>query len=517
MRKIIILFLTFSILYSCVVFAEVTIYLKNGRQISGALVNMDDAKITIDMGGGRISMKTSIAKDEIKTIEGLSFEEFRRAKTTYETTKFEGKKQGFQASFKDAMKLVEEKRNLSFFMPVQNEVIKRDALKEHLLKNLEANSSEEDLEKEKKLLIKLGLLEKGADYKKMITDLFTRNIAGFYDPKEKKMYVVEEATSVISPVLPSEVVMHELVHALQDQYLFLAHFEEDLKNTPTDQALAKKAIIEGEATFVSYSIVADYIKKIGSTHMSQEKLESLDIERFILTSMQLASESLSNDFKNKAFIQYLLFPYVRGGMFIKYAYDNGKWESVDKIYKNYPRSTEQIIHPEKYFLVKDDPIPLAEKKPDFFPQNGFIKVDEGVLGEFTIYTIALTFLDDLYAKMISAGWGNDHYYLYEKGTKLVLILDTVWDSPMDTEEFFKGAKALMDKKYPALTWQEGQNFYTGENENNLIYIGKKDAQVLLFESEIKDKNMLTAVTTAFSVPAIQVAAAQEKALSTKAN
>ncbi|MDD5583806.1 MAG: hypothetical protein PHV55_01940 [Candidatus Omnitrophica bacterium] len=511
MRKIIIIFLTLSILCSDTAFAGITIYLKNGRQIRGVLVNMDGAKITLDMGRGKTSMKTSIAKDEIKTIEGLSFEEFRRAKNTYETTKFKGEKAGFQSSFNDAMKLVEEKRTLSFIVPVQNEVIKREAIKEHLLKTLDDVSNDQDLEKEKKLLVKLGLLTQGADYKKMITDVFTRNVAGFYDPKENKMYVVEEAASVISPVLPSEVVMHELVHALQDQYLFLEHFEENLKNIPTDQALAQKAIIEGEATFVSYSIVADYIKKLGSTRMSEEKLASLDIERFILASMLLASESFSADFKNRALIQYLLFPYVRGGMFVKYAYDNGKWESVDKIYKNYPRSTEQIIHPEKYFLVKDEPIPLKEKKLDFFTQNGFVKVDEGVLGEFVIYTIAVSFLDDVYAKMVSTGWGNDHYYLYEKDTKLVLILDTIWDSPLDTEEFFKGAKVLMDKKYPALLWQAGTDSYTGENENNLIYIGKKDTEVLLVESEVKDKSMLISVMGAFLFPSAQDVATQNPA------
>ena len=52
-------------------------------------------------------------------------------------------------------------------------------------------------------------------------------------------------------------------------------------------------------------------------------------------------------------------------------------------------------------------------------------------------------------------------------------MDTRWDSVMDAEEFFKGIKAMMDKKYVNLKWYDKQNFITAENESNIIYIGKK--------------------------------------------
>lgn len=464
----------------------------------GQFVSMDNSKIVIAQGQG--SIRTSLYKEEIDKIEGFSFDEFNRAKNTYETGHFEGKEKGFASSYKDALKMVAEKRELEFISEVKSEMISRDNIKKYLEKKLQEEVSDKEIEDEKKLLVKLGIIGPSTDYKKMIVDLFTRNVAGFYEPKENKMYIVDEAASAFSPFLPSEVVIHELVHALQDQYIKLDYLDEDLKKTNDDKALAIKSVIEGEATFVSYSIMADYIKKMSAGSSQSKMLDSLDMEKFILESMMLMANSLSPEFENKAFVHYLLFPYINGGLFVKYASDNGGWSKVDSIYKNYPLSTEQIIHPEKYFLVEDKPLALPEKDFSFLTEEGYKEISKGTLGEFTIYTLALTFLDGLYAKMISNGWGNDNYYLYEKDGKLTLIMDTRWDSVLDAEEFFKGMKALMDKKYTNLKWYDKQNFMTAENDGNIIYIGKKEDAVTIIEEEGKEKTLIEKIAKICVLP-----------------
>ncbi|MCK9614017.1 MAG: hypothetical protein M0R48_00770 [Candidatus Omnitrophica bacterium] len=491
MIKKLILFL-FCILITISVYAQITVYLKNGRQVQGYFVSIDNSKIVIAQGRGNIRM--SLYKEEIDKIEGFTFEEFSRAKDTYEAGHFEGKEKGFASSYKDAVKMVSEKRGLEFISEVKNEMISRENIKKYMEKKLQEEVKDEEIEQDKKLLVKLGIISPGADYKKMIIELFTRNVAGFYEPKENKMYVVDEAASSFSPFLPSEVVIHELVHALQDQYIMLDYLDEDLKKANDDKALAMKSVIEGEATYVSFSIMADYIKKRTSGGPQSKVFDSMDMEKFILESMMLMTKSLSPEFENKALIHYLLFPYINGGLFIKYAYDNGGWKKVDSVYKNYPLSTEQIIHPEKYFLVEDKPLPLPGKNFSFLAQDGYKEISKGTLGEFTIYTLGITFLDDLYAKMLSVGWGNDSYYLYEKEGKLTLIMDTRWDSVLEAEEFFKGMKALMDKKYANLKWNDKQNFMIAENEGNIIYIGKKDDGVMIIEEEGKDKSTIEKVT-----------------------
>ncbi|MBU2103343.1 MAG: hypothetical protein ABH865_02615 [Candidatus Omnitrophota bacterium] len=481
------------------VFADIKVYLKNGRRMTGALVSMDEKKITIALPG-RGTMRTSFPKEDVESIEGLSYDEFARAKKTHDALTFEGKEQGFKSSFSDAIKLVEEKRALPFILDVNHEILERDQLQDYLRKEMDRSISDEDIERERKLLIQLGLLSADTDYKEMTINLFTRSVAGLYDPREKKMYLLKDATSRVSPIMPSEVIMHELVHALQDQYLFLDQIDEELKTLDMDQTLARRAVIEGEATFVSYSIVGDYVKKIYGQKMPKNALAMLDMEKFIFESMQLMTNSLSDDFTKKPLLEYMIFPYVRGGTFMKYAFDNGGWAAVDKIYKDYPVSSEQVIHPEKYFLVKDEPLPLAEKKLAFLQAAGFQCVDRGVLGEFTLYAMAQTFLDGLYAKMISEGWGNDRYYLFEKESKNIFIMDTLWDSSQDTEEFYKGIKALFDKKYKGLAWTEHKDFFVGHNEIDTVYGGKKGAEVVTIESKINDTELISELVSAFAFP-----------------
>lgn len=116
-KKVWIFFICVSI--SLNAFAAVTVRLKNGRKVEGALVRIDEKKITIAVASDSGQIKTSLAKEEIDSIEGFSFDEFLRKQQTYEVIHYEGKEKGLQASFEDAKKLVEEKRKLSFISEVK--------------------------------------------------------------------------------------------------------------------------------------------------------------------------------------------------------------------------------------------------------------------------------------------------------------------------------------------------------------------------------------------------------------
>ncbi len=480
--------------------AQVSVKLKNGRQMNGYFVSINENKLILALPSGAGKMEISLSKDEVENIEGLGFDEFQRAQKTYDSYQREGNEKGFETSFNEALKIVAEKRQRPFLFEVKKEVVTTEKLKEYLQAHLEKLYSDEDLEKEKKLLEVLGLIPKGIDYKKMVTDLFTESVSGLYDPRENKMYILKEATSLISPLLPSEVIIHELIHALQDQYFFLDHFEGDLKKYSMDQSLAARAVVEGEATFGSYSIAADLIKKIGQAQTLSDEFDNLDIEKFILESMLVAAKSYTQEFKSRSAITYLLFPYVRGGMFVKYAFDNGGWDRVNKLYKDYPQSTEQIIHPEKYFLVRDNPLLLEKRDFGFLKQEGFQEISQGTLGEIMLYTAANVFLDDLYSGMISAGWGNDRYYLYEKGGLTLFILDTLWDSPQEAKEFFTGQKAILEKKYSGIVWKEAEKYLRGENEASLVYVAQDNNSVVIVESEHKDENILKNIKNVFASP-----------------
>ena len=112
--------------------------------------------------------------------------------------------------------------------------------------------------------------------------------------------------------------------------------------------------------------------------------------------------------------------------------------------KDPPRSTEQILHPEKWHARRDDPVPIAW--PDLSGElPGYKKISEGQLGELSIKILLNEQLKNEDAAAVSAaGWGGDRFAVYEKDTNRVLVWITEWDNEKDRDEFKEAAKALGD-------------------------------------------------------------------------
>ena len=60
----------------------------------------------------------------------------------------------------------------------------------------------------------LGLLPDTLDLRAFLLDLLTEQVAGYYDPKTKVLYVVDDASAEMRDIT----ITHELMHALQDQH-----------------------------------------------------------------------------------------------------------------------------------------------------------------------------------------------------------------------------------------------------------------------------------------------------------
>ena len=83
----------------------------------------------------------------------------------------------------------------------------------------------------------------------------------------------------------------------------------------------------------------------------------------------------------------------------------GFYEGINHAYANPPRSTGQILHPEKYLLGEEPQIvnlpELAQALGDTWRQR-----DSGVLGEFLTSVYLGAFLTEDQAGSASQGWGG---------------------------------------------------------------------------------------------------------------
>jgi uncharacterized iron-regulated protein len=140
-----------------------------------------------------------------------------------------------------------------------------------------------------------------------------KHLQGYYSVKDKTLFVYDD----VSGSYERGVLIHEMVHALQNQHFGLDKLHESVE--ADDAELAKTALIEGDATYTMIEVLKKDQPKVAA--------------------MLDAPIAKAKDVR-KAFL------YVGGARYVKALKDRGGWEAVNKAYRFPPESTADVLHPE---------------------------------------------------------------------------------------------------------------------------------------------------------------------------
>jgi len=323
-----------------------------------------------------------------------------------------------------------EIRELSILKDVKSGAQSRAQIERMIIRNLESETTPEEMHASEVLLKVFGLAPKDFAYRAFLIKLLTEQVAGYYDPKAQQFYLADW----IELEGQKPVMAHELTHALQDQHFNLKRFEKWPKGD-SDAELAAHALIEGDATLAM------------TLYMAKNPMVALAFIRSLG-----AQEAAAEQFKQapRALRESLLFPYEQGSAWATQLYRRGGWEMVSQAFTKLPQSSEQILHAEKYFSHE---APQKLTLPDFKPLLGpaWKRIDYDVNGEWGCYLILDEFLNDsVESKRAAAGWGGDRYALYETGkaNETFIAELTAWDTPLDAREFFDAYAKRSSKRYP---------------------------------------------------------------------
>lgn len=369
---------------------------------------------------------------------------------------------------------LEALRGLQFKEEVAVEIKTRGEMRRYLEEDLDREYGDARLENMALAYGKLGLYPQGIDLKKSLLDFLGTQVAAFYDPRAKKLIMPEdlEGGKLVDTVqflvrrdLVGEMTLaHELTHALQDQ-----HFSIEEKVTPSDnddKTLAYYAVAEGDAT------LAGMFTLLGRTDLKLLPRISKEIE-----SELKEKHSVSSDVP-EAIIEELLFRYYGGVSFVARVLDKRGWIGVNYLYSSPPLSSEQVLHPEKYFDAPDPPTRIDIRDlSSLFPPD-WKEIENNVLGELMVQVLFKRLLSEAEAKEVAAGWDGDRFVAFRRGNEVAFVWASAWDSPEDAEEFFQGYRRMLSKKYPE------------PPSSGPYYIERREAQVLVVEglesARIKD-------------------------------
>jgi hypothetical protein len=261
-----------------------------------------------------------------------------------------------------------------------------------------------------------GLLPDTLQLRALLLDLYTEQVAGFYDPDSATLFGVAGS----DPERLRLVLAHEMIHALQGQHLRLDSILDDRRNN--DRLTAAQAILEGQATLASLDVLApgqDVARNPQFWDLYREQVRQQQ------TSMPV--------FRRAPLIlrESLIFPYLQGAEFMHW-WAESPFRDTLPYGRRMPQSTEQIIHPERY-ARGDRPLALG------FPKDDEV-LYEDVLGENEIRVVLAHLAgSDEVQTVVPIGWGGDRFRLYGSGRGPALVWYVVWDDPASSGRFLRSA------------------------------------------------------------------------------
>lgn len=328
-------------------------------------------------------------------------------------------------------------RELEVKRPVQMEVATRQQIVSYVDSRIREEMNDNELSGQEAALKRLALIPERLDMRKFLLDLYGEQVAGYYDPFKQKFFIA----SWMGVALQAPIMAHELTHALQDQHFNLKPFLTPIPQN-SDATSARQAVVEGDAVVSMFAFLgAGRPMTQGLSSMLRRSMTSPAYPIFAGAPLY--------------FQEGLFFPYADGAEFVAAVKGTGGFRPVTALYKDLPRSSEQILHPEKYSGKRDDPTPVELP----LKLEGWTEVHTDVLGELVIRVMMAGFYDADRAATIAEGWDGDRYRAFQRTGKLrtgsargtLVVLRTVWDTPEDANEFFEGYAGAVSEKYGGAT------------------------------------------------------------------
>lgn len=318
-----------------------------------------------------------------------------------------------------------EIRALPALHSVQRSLLTPEQLRETVISDFLKDYTREDASDDAVVLSAFNLLDPEFDLYDFFIDLYSEQVAGYYDDETEQMYVVKGGGFEGPERLTYA---HEYNHVLQDQNFDIEqglNYTEELCEFESERCAAIQALLEGDSTLVEVLWFSQYATL-------EDQREIFDYyDQYNSPVYDNAPDFMKEDF---------VFPYQAGQEFVQSLYENGGWGAVNDAYEELPLSTEQILHPERY----PDDKPVNVDLPELLEVLGddWRELDRGVMGEWYTYLILALGLDENArlsednAKVAADGWGGDAYVVYYDDVNgRAMVLKTIWDTSRDAQEF----------------------------------------------------------------------------------
>lgn len=334
---------------------------------------------------------------------------------------------------------LETLRARSFLRPFTVRVSTAAEFQAYALARTEALMPPEELAAAESLQKMLGLLGPDLDLMAVTLRLLEEQVGGFYDPGQDTFYLMQGFEGGAAELI----LAHELTHALDDQ-LFDLDQGLSQRQGQGDAASAYHAVVEGSGMVMMMRWMMAHPPRLSPED---------------LAAAMPTPESLGE--APAAIWKPLLFAYMQGQNFLEEGRRmlRRKDRSIDmnavldQAFLAPPRSTEQVLHPHKYWDPErlDEPREVRHDLGELPEAWRVLSVD--TLGELQLALVAeepvrvdfsnqMALLGIRYTNRYAEGWDGDQAVLlaHEDGARL-FSWALVFDTPADAAELAERLRA----------------------------------------------------------------------------
>jgi len=324
---------------------------------------------------------------------------------------------------------------MKLFHPVPCAFITKEKINQFLKQRVHEDENPEDIRSEELVLKRFGFVPQDYNLAENTVDLLTEQAAAFYDYNKKKLFITETTPSDSQDM----VLAHELSHALADQNFHLARYIRQGRKSD-DGSTARLAVMEGQATW----LMSEYLAERAGKSLR----DSPEMVALMASDTENSGGGEYPVFENAPLYlrQTLVFPYTKGMLFQNAVLQHDGQEGFAEVFRRPPVSTQQILHPEKYF---DKVMPTDPELPEAHLPSSYKGLIGGSLGELEHTILLEQYADKDIAHDLAPHWRGCNFELREdrRTRRDVLLYAVEWDTAENARRYFAAYRKALEKRW----------------------------------------------------------------------
>lgn len=332
-------------------------------------------------------------------------------------------------------------RKLQIIYPVTCRAVSDQDFVQHIKARFRRSNSPEALQQRELVYKAIGFIPERYAYARCAVRIAADEDGAFYDESSQTLFIRRDAAT------PDWILIHELVHALQDQHFQLKPMLQ--QPISGDGRAALRGLLEGDAIAVQLRAIEASAAK-GQPIAAPNSHPGLPAEPDSSDHAKATNPDIepSECSPPGGLADILLFSYDWGRRFVRILQESDRPNVVDAAFRTPPRTSRDILYP-KHFLSSG---PYANQMAISRPRillKGYAIVLSDSFGEYFVRSWLRRYLPPPVAILAAKGWVADKIQLLKSpaGPAYAVRWQILFESEAELKQFLEALRTFTEKRF----------------------------------------------------------------------